>query len=65
MVTSIAPASPLLTLCPACIGERYLPRPNGQGYEECPNCAGFGVLCRDAVAYVDRPFARTVGVSTK
>lgn len=61
-----APASPLLTLCPACIGERYLPRPKGQGYEECPACAGFGVLCRATPAvYVDQPFARTVGVSTK
>lgn len=61
-----APTSPLLTLCPACFGDRYLPRPHGQGYEECPCCEGFGVQCRAVPAcYVDLSFVRVIGTSTK
>lgn len=56
-VLTPAPAS---SLCIRCDGTQYVRRAPGQGLEQCPTCDGWGF-----VAFIDRPFAREVGVTTK
>lgn len=55
-----APTEPRPAVCPHCDGTGYVPRRPGQGLETCPTCEAFGFIL-----FIDAPFTRTVGATTR